>query len=68
MWFITERGYVRKTGLYIQVLAMGKKTQKRFHHRPLYVVYPCLYYRYSVYTQYKARRKTKKYIYIYIFQ
>jgi hypothetical protein len=62
MWSITERGYVRKTRVYIQVLAMGKKTQRRFHHRHHYVVYPCLYYRYSVYLI-QSKKKNKSYVF-----
>jgi len=48
MWTMTECGYVRKTRVYIQVLAMGKKTQKRFHHQtficslPLLILYTLL--------------------------
>jgi hypothetical protein len=30
---IRDSGYVRKTRVYVRVLAMGKKTQKRFHHQ-----------------------------------
>jgi hypothetical protein len=37
-------GMCGKTRVYIEAVAMGKKTQGRFHTRHLYIVYPCLYY------------------------
>jgi hypothetical protein len=50
MWATEERDYgLRKTGVYLQVLAMGKKTDNRFHHKAslcsqstlAYITYTC---------------------------